>query len=148
MSVDTKSTMSAKNCQPNSGTHRNKQSHHSSSNLACDPKQAQTSNSNICQQQSSSSGNPNDIEHLRQELDCEKKNRCGRIKLTNFIRRTSFFWFCIFRNHIQCEYEDLKRQMAEFTASVEEARCNPQSKYDALISKQDFFNDTLSKQVG
>lgn len=51
------------------------------------------------------------------------------------------------RNQIQGEYADLKRQMEEFTASVEEGKKNPVSKYDPLIAKQSYFNDTLSKQV-
>lgn len=48
---------------------------------------------------------------------------------------------------MQCEYADLKRQMEEFTASVEEAQKNPVSKYDQLIAKQSYFNETLTKQV-
>lgn len=63
---------------------------------------------------------------------------------------TDYIYICIcflIRTHIQCEYADLKRQIEEFTAAVEEARNNPTSKYDASISKQDYFNDTLAKQV-
>lgn len=92
------------------------------------------------------SSGPNDIEHLKNELDREKKNRfvirsphSFVYKLIDFISR--------YRNQIQGEYADLKRQMEEFTVSVEEAKKNPVSKYDPLIAKQSYFNDTLSKQV-
>lgn len=48
---------------------------------------------------------------------------------------------------MQHEYAELKMQMEEFSASVEEAKKNPVSKYDPLIAKQSYFNDTLTKQV-
>lgn len=72
MSVDTKSSMSDKKCQPSAGSHR-KQHHHSSSTLG-EPKVAL----NFVNSSPVSGSSPNDIEQLRQELDCEKKNRCGQ----------------------------------------------------------------------
>ena len=37
--------------------------------------------------------------------------------------------------------------MEEFAAAAEESRKNPISKYDESISKQNYFNETLTKQV-
>lgn len=132
--------MSDKKCQQPSAAANRKQHHHSSSSLG-EPKGVQQNFSN-----QPPTGNPNDIEQLRQELDCEKKNRCGAYVSFDL---TYYKWIVdhFYRSQIQCEYEDLKRQMAKFTAFVEESRSNPVSKYDTLIAKQDFFNDTLSKQV-
>lgn len=75
MSVDTKSSMSDKKCQPSAGSHR-RQLHHSSSSLNETNKQQQIFPNNS--KPSEENQNPNDIEHLRHELNCEKQNRCGR----------------------------------------------------------------------
>lgn len=92
------------------------------------------------------SSGPNDIEHLKSELDREKKNRFV-CQPHRFIFKADSTSVLRYRNQIQGEYADLKRQMEEFTASVEEAKKNPVSKFDPLIAKQSYFNDTLSKQV-
>lgn len=51
------------------------------------------------------------------------------------------------RNTIQSEYGELKQKLDEFSMDVEENKKNPISKYDAAITKQSYFNDTLAKQV-
>lgn len=51
------------------------------------------------------------------------------------------------RNTIQSEYAELKQKLDEFSMDVEENKKNPISKYDAAITKQSYFNDTLAKQV-
>ncbi|XP_037036717.1 uncharacterized protein LOC119074527 isoform X2 [Bradysia coprophila] len=51
------------------------------------------------------------------------------------------------RNTIQSEYGELKQKLNEFCIEVDENKKNPISKYDAAITKQSYFNDTLAKQV-
>ncbi|KAJ6633304.1 Sex-lethal like, partial [Pseudolycoriella hygida] len=66
-----------------------------------------------------------DMEELKSQLDTEKQKR----------------------NNIQSEYAELKQKLDEFSMNVEENKKNPISKYDAAITKQSYFNDTLAKQV-
>ena len=51
------------------------------------------------------------------------------------------------RNEAQCKYTDLRHQLEVFGCSIEESKKNPDSKYDALIHKQNCVNDTMNIQV-
>lgn len=50
-------------------------------------------------------------------------------------------------NEAQRKYSELHRKMEAFMQRVEETKKNPDSKYDALIHKQNCVNDTVTAQV-
>lgn len=52
------------------------------------------------------------------------------------------------RNEAQRRYSELHRKMESFMQQADEIKKNPESKYDALIYKQNCVNDTVSAQVG
>lgn len=51
------------------------------------------------------------------------------------------------RNEAQRKYSELHRKMEAFVQRSEEAKKNPDSKYDALIHKQNCVNDTVNTQA-
>jgi hypothetical protein len=51
------------------------------------------------------------------------------------------------RNEAQRKYSELHRKMEAFVQRTEETKKNPDSKYDALIHKQNCVNDTVNTQV-
>lgn len=51
------------------------------------------------------------------------------------------------RNHSQLKYSDLNRQIDLFHEAIEEAKKQPESKYDSFVSKQSFVNETMLAQV-
>lgn len=50
-------------------------------------------------------------------------------------------------NEAQKRYSDLHRKMENFMQETDEMKKNPESKYDALIYKQNCVNDTVAAQV-
>lgn len=50
-------------------------------------------------------------------------------------------------NEAQRKYSELHRKMEAFVQRAEETKKNPDSKYDALIHKQNCVNDTVNTQV-
>ncbi|CRL02240.1 CLUMA_CG015234, isoform A [Clunio marinus] len=65
-----------------------------------------------------------EIEMLRSELENETKNR----------------------NEAQRKYSELHHKMETFMQQADEAKKNPESKYDNLIYKQNCVNDTVASQ--
>ncbi|CAO1397632.1 unnamed protein product [Diamesa serratosioi] len=51
------------------------------------------------------------------------------------------------RNEAQSKYKDLRHQIESFSCSIEESKKNPDSKFDALIHKQNCVNDTMNIQL-
>ncbi|KAL7027381.1 hypothetical protein ACKWTF_005418 [Chironomus riparius] len=66
-----------------------------------------------------------DVEVLRLELENETRNR----------------------NEAQRKYSELHHKVEAFMQHIDEAKKNPESKYDALIYKQNCVNDTVAAQV-
>jgi hypothetical protein len=52
-----------------------------------------------------------------------------------------------FRNDAQLRYSNLHRKMESFMQQAEDAKKNPDSKYDTLIYKQNCNNDSVSLQL-
>jgi len=50
-------------------------------------------------------------------------------------------------NDAQVKYSELHRQMEAFMRQVDDGKKHPDSKYDALIYKQNCVNDTVATQV-
>lgn len=50
-------------------------------------------------------------------------------------------------NEAQRKYSELHHKVEAFMQHVDEAKKNPESKYDALIYKQNCVNDTVAAQV-
>ncbi|CAG9801991.1 unnamed protein product [Chironomus riparius] len=66
-----------------------------------------------------------DVEVLRLELENETRNR----------------------NEAQRKYSELHHKVEAFMQHIDEAKKNPESKYDALIYKQNCVNDTVAAQL-
>lgn len=52
-----------------------------------------------------------------------------------------------FRNLAKSEYNDLKINLKQLQAQIDEGQKHPTSEYDELISKQSYFNETLKSKV-